>query len=127
MLQSRFSLSAAVLLAASTLFSFPVLAQQGGFVEQGTTQTSVITVMDAKNLRDDTRVVLRGNIVRSLGDEKYAFRDASGEITVEIDDDIWHGQMVSPKDPVEIRGEIDRDFRLSGDSVEIEVDQIRKL
>lgn len=123
--QSRFS--AAVLLAASTLFSFPVLAQQGGFVEQGATQTSVITVMDAKNLRDDTRVVLRGNIVRSLGDEKYAFRDASGEITVEIDDDIWHGQMVSPKDPVEIRGEIDRDFRLSGDSIEIEVDQIRKL
>jgi uncharacterized protein (TIGR00156 family) len=96
---------------------------QGGFVGPSATPEAK-TVAEARSLPDDARVALQGNIVRSLGDEKYLFRDKSGEIVVEIDDDLWRGQTVEPRDSVEIRGEIDRDW---GISVEIEADQIKKL
>jgi uncharacterized protein (TIGR00156 family) len=100
---------------------------QGGFVDNtGRSATSgVLTVEEAKKLRDDSPVQLQGAIVRALGDEKYVLRDASGEIIVEIDDDVWRGVTVGPDDKVEIRGEVDRDF--PGFPVEIEVDVIRKL
>jgi uncharacterized protein (TIGR00156 family) len=96
---------------------------QGGFVGPSAAPEAT-TIAEARSLPDDAQVALRGNIVRALGDEKYLFRDKSGEIVVEIDDELWRGQTVAPTDSVEIRGEIDRDW---GISVEIEADQIRKL
>ena len=74
-------------------------------------------------MRDDTRVVLRGNIVQHLGKDKYLFQDASGTIRVEIDDDKWQGQTVTPSDIVELHGEIDKDWN----SVEVEVNRVVKL
>jgi uncharacterized protein (TIGR00156 family) len=102
---------------------------QGGFVDDAgrssASASGTIAVEEAKKLRDDSPVQLQGNIVRSLGDEKYVLRDASGEIIVEIDDDVWRGVTVGVDDKVEIRGEVDRDF--PGFPVEIEVDVIRKM
>ncbi len=57
---------------------------------------------------------------KSLGDEKYLFKDASGAITVEIDDDDWNGLNVTPQDLIEIRGEVDKDLfdtKIDADSV----------
>jgi uncharacterized protein (TIGR00156 family) len=117
----RFFSAAFALLAA-----LPVCAQGGFVADTGrSTASGGFTVEEAKALRDDIPVQLQGNIVRALGDEKYVFRDASGEIVVEIDDDIWRGVTVSPNDRVEIRGEIDKDF--PGFPVEIEVDAVKKL
>ncbi|MBE6458189.1 MAG: NirD/YgiW/YdeI family stress tolerance protein [Alphaproteobacteria bacterium] len=65
------------------------------------------TVEQVKKMPDDTNVVLRGYIEKALGDEKYVFKDDTGSIVVEIDDDDWGGLDVSPKDKVEIRGEVD--------------------
>jgi uncharacterized protein (TIGR00156 family) len=82
-----------------------------------------ITVAEAKNLRDDSPVVLRGKIERFLGDEKYLFTDDSGTITVEIDNRLWAGFSVNQNDTVEISGEVDKDFR----GIEIEVSAIKKV
>jgi uncharacterized protein (TIGR00156 family) len=82
-----------------------------------------ITVAEAKNLRDDSPVVLRGKIERFLGDERYLFSDGSATITVEIDNRLWSGLSVNQNDTVEISGEVDRDFR----GIEIEVNAIRKV
>jgi uncharacterized protein (TIGR00156 family) len=118
----KLRLFSAVFVLAAAL---PVHAQ-GGFVDNvGQSAANALTVEDAKKLRDDSPVQLQGNVVRALGDEKYAFRDASGEIIVEIDDDVWRGVTVGPDDKVEIRGEIDKDF--PGFPVEIEVDAVKKL
>src|SRR5690606_35257924 len=51
-----------------------------------------VTAAEAANLPDDTRVRVEGRIVRSLGDEEYEFRDDTGTMRVEIDDDDWDGQ-----------------------------------
>jgi uncharacterized protein (TIGR00156 family) len=82
-----------------------------------------ITVAEAKNLRDDSPVVLTGKIERFLGDEKYLFSDDSGTITVEIDNRLWAGLSINQNDTVEISGEVDKDFR----GIEIEVSAIKKV
>ena len=74
-------------------------------------------------MRDDTWVTLRGNIVERISDDLYLFKDASGTINVDIDHKRWRGVTVTPKDTVEIQGEVDKDWN----SVEIDVKEIRKV
>lgn len=88
----------------------------------GPSGDAATTVEQAKKMPDDSNVVLRGNIEKALGGEKYVFKDATGSIVVEIDDDDWGGLDVSPKDTVEIRGEVDTHMMKPTD---IDVDAIR--
>lgn len=84
---------------------------------------SVISAEAASKLPDDTRITLRGHIVKHLYSDHYLFRDASGEIKLEIDDDVWKNLVVTPEDLLEIYGEVDKG--LTG--TEIEVDHVRKI
>lgn len=105
-------------LSASALASgFTGPQQAGGFQGPGLAPSSVA---EALKLNDDTPVVLVGQIEKSLGDEKYLFKDASGSVTVEIDNEDWRGVTVTPKDTIVIQGEIDKDFF----KTEIDVDSV---
>lgn len=92
---------------------------QGGF--KGPSALSATTVKDAKEMRDDTNVILVGRITKYLGGENYQFEDATGTITVEIDEDLWRNLTVTPEDKVEIRGEVDKSWT----KLEIDVDSIQ--
>ena len=83
-----------------------------------------VTVKQALSLKDDTKVELKGNVVKALGDEKYQFRDSTGTITVEIDDKLWHGKKVAAKTPLTISGEIDVDYK-PAKHVSIDVDSVK--
>jgi uncharacterized protein (TIGR00156 family) len=107
----------------AALFLAAGVYAQEGFTGPGPDGERTITVKQAAALADDTRVVLTGTIVRSLGDEKYIFNDATGEITIEIDRKVWRGLSVGESDRVEISGKVDKDFL----KTEIEVKKIRKL
>ena len=93
-------------------------AQTGGFKGPGLQPS---TVAEALGYSDDTPVVLVGKIERSLGDEKYLFKDSSGTVTVDIDNDDWRGITVTPNDTVVIEGEVDKDFF----KTQIDVDTVR--
>lgn len=115
--------------------SFGGQAQQGGFVSpqqpvagynQGGFKgpaPGMVSAAQAKTMRDDSWVVLEGNILRMVGHELYEFRDASGTVYVEIDDKDWMGQSATPNDKVRIEGEVDKDWN----SVEIDVKTVRVL
>lgn len=79
----------------------------GGYTGGG---SRLLTVAEALQLPDEAWVSLAGKIEKRLGDEKYLFSDASGSITVEIDDDDWRGLSIGPEDTVVIQGEVDREF-----------------
>lgn len=82
------------------------------------------TVKQALTLKDDSKVQLKGYVVKAVGDEKYQFRDNTGTMTVEIDDELWQGKPVNAKTPVTIIGEVDIDYK-PVKRIEIDVDAIR--
>lgn len=91
----------------------------GGFSGPGAMVSS--TVQAAKSMRDDANVTLTGNIVRRIGGDKYIFRDGTGEITIEIDDEDFRGQSVTPQNTVRIYGEVEKEF---GRGTEIDVNRL---
>lgn len=120
-LTSLFLLMSAV---SSTVLSNQVITNAaGGFSGPGKRQdiTTVRGALDSGQFTDDIPVTLTGFIVRSLGDEKYMFKDYTGEIKVEIDNDKWFGLQATPTLEVIIDGEIDNEFM----SKKIEVKRIR--
>lgn len=87
-------------------------------------EMAIETVADAKDKADDTIVVLQGYIAKSLGGDKYAFTDKTGEIIIEIDDDEFDGVSVTSGEMIEIMGEVDKD---SKKPAKVEVKTIKKL
>ncbi len=115
----------AVLGAGAMLSAHAQYQGPGSRAAKSAQQGPVGTVADVlKRGRDDQRVTLTGNVVRKVGWEKYQFRDASGEIRIEIDDDVMPTEPFDDKTKVEITGEVERDFLRS---VEIDVKAIRIL
>jgi len=107
-----------IITTALALISGPALAAFNG------PETAAInTVKEAQKASDDSYVLLTGSIVQSLGNETYLFKDNTGQIQVEIDNEDWMGQDVSPQDRVAIRGEVDSDWT----TTQIDVDTIQKL
>lgn len=107
----------AALLAAATMFLPVSSALASGFNGPGNAGggfsgpgPALITVQQALEMRDDARVSLKGSIVNSLGDEAYIFRDATGTIEVDIDNDVWSGLTVGPEDVITISGEVDKEW-----------------
>ncbi|HNP35635.1 MAG TPA: NirD/YgiW/YdeI family stress tolerance protein [Woeseiaceae bacterium] len=111
------------ILTLLAFFSIAAAAQAdtgaGGF--QGPDGRSLVTAAEVEGLADDTQVRLLGYIVRKTGDEEYEFKDDSGTLIVEIDDDDWRGVNVSPGDKVQLTGEVDKEWNRT----EVEVDSVQ--
>ena len=100
---------------------------KGGFkeVREPTMESfDIISVEKAKGEKDDSFVVLQGYIDKSLGGEKYLFRDETGTIQIEIKDKRFRGLTVYPDDFVQISGEVDKGWFTN---TEIEVKNISKI
>ncbi len=116
------------LLAALALSAFvastasPALAQAlaGAGAEGRAPLTTVADVL--KNRTDDYPVVITGTIIKKTGDEKYEFKDDTGAIQAEIDDeDLYNIKVDGAK--VTLTGEID----IEGQVVEIDADTVTKV
>ena len=88
--------------------------------------TTTTSVKQALGLKDDTKVQLKGYVVKAVGDEKYQFRDNTGTITVDIDDELWQGKPINAKTPLTLIGEVDIDYK-PAKRVEIDVDAVQFL
>lgn len=115
------SLSIALLSALGLSVTAHAQQNAGGFT--GPSDVSTVSVADALKLGDDTPVVLNGKIKKNLGNEKYLFSDGSADIVVEIDNEDWRGQNITPQDTIEIQGEIDKEFMKAP---EVDVDVVTK-
>jgi uncharacterized protein (TIGR00156 family) len=93
-----------ILLAAmASLIAFPALAQFSG----PSAATKPGTAAQAKDSLPGTYVTLTGNLVAHVRRDIYTFRDASGDIRVEIDPEIWQNRPVKPETKVKLMGEVD--------------------
>ena len=103
------------LIAAIGLFSTVTLA--AGYTGPGATPTTT-TVKAALEAADDTPVVLQGTIVKRIKGDIYEFRDATGSMKVEIDDEDFPPMEINDKTRVKLTGEVDRD--LVGREIDVE-------
>jgi len=105
-----------VALVALLLYAVPVGAQ---------TATPVVVPIQSVLARgkDDQRVVVRGQVLKKLDDEKYIIGDGTGNIRVEIDDDLVKGEALAIGPQLEIVGEVDenvfRDSSIKAERVAI--------
>jgi len=98
------TLAVLIVLALVALSSGPALAQFSGPSVEG----REVSVAEASALRAGTYVTVSGSIVGHLRADYFRFRDETGELRVEVDDDLWQGREVTPNDTVRLMGEIDR-------------------
>lgn len=69
------------------------------------------TVEQANNVRMRTYLTLTGNIVEHVQKDYFTFRDATGSMRVEIENEIWQGRKINPDTKVSIFGQVDSDRR----------------
>ena len=86
-------------------------------------QTNV-SVSQVQGLSDYTLVMLRGNIVQQSDENRYLFRDTTGQIDIIIPQDRWGGLYIAPSDLVEAAGELRRNERTG--QVEVHVNSIAR-
>lgn len=120
--------------AAAFAVSAMAVAQPSGYTGPsskgpgvGRTAPANAPLVTAKDLlakgKDDQYVKVQGRLVSHKGDEEYEFVDASGKMTVEIDNDYFpQGVKIDQNTLVELTGEFEKN--LIGDS-QLEVKQIK--
>lgn len=108
------AITAAAATAAALMMA--VAPAQAQFVGGPSTTITVKQLVDTG--RDDQLVTLEGYLVEQVKHEKYTFRDATGTVLVEIDDEVFMGQRVDPKTKVCLEGEFEKDM-LEKDEVDV--------
>lgn len=109
----RRGIMAAMILVLLLSLNAEATGDNGGFVADGIPPSPkkkdaavFTTVVRIRDLEEGTLVVVRGRITARVGFRLYEFRDDSGSILLDIDDDDWNGYYVYPDDPVELRGRV---------------------
>lgn len=106
-----------ILVLATIAASIPAYAQ---YVGPSIPPTTVGALLSSG--KDDQSVLLQGRLIRHLGGEHYRFSDGTGEISVELEQELWpNGVKIDDQTVVKLYGEYDKD--MIGDP-EIEVDRI---
>lgn len=75
---------------------------------RGTDDAKKMTVDFAKKMHDGASVSLRGNLISHKGEDRYVFRDKSGEINVVIPAAVFDGREVQPDQMINISGSLDK-------------------
>ena len=60
-------------------------------------------------------------IVQSLGDENYLVKDDSGTVNIEIDEDLVHGNTITPEAEVLITATVDQE----GNVTSLEAEEVQ--
>ena len=95
--------------AAATVSAGDVIESDSAAINQG--------------IREGTQVRMEGEIVQSLGDERYLLRDRKGQIEIELDDKLTADRPLKSGTQVSFTGEVEHD---DGRSV-VEVDKIHSI
>jgi len=107
MINSNFMLKGLMTVLFASLSSVNAFA---AFVGPGAKSIQTITAKEALELADDSKVALQGTLVKQTAEEHYLFKDQSGEVMVEIEDEDFRQVTVTPEDNIRITGEIDKEW-----------------
>lgn len=75
----------------------------------GTSNTlNLSSVKSLEGLKDSSIVKAEGHIVSHKKEDYYIFKDATGEIIIEIPDRVFNDMTITPEDKIHITGELEK-------------------
>lgn len=84
----------------------PPHAMDDGY--RGVEDARISTIEKAKAMHDGASVSFRGNLVKKTGDDRFLFRDKTGEITVQIPPSVFDDREVKPDHLLTVSGSLDK-------------------
>ena len=72
---------------------------------------AAMTVEEARTAPVQTRVALTGSLLNEVMRAHYMFRDATGDIRVRIESEIWGGRQITSNKTLDLRGRVETDVR----------------
>lgn len=117
----------ALLLAVPAYAAFDGPNSGAGGFQGPTSGVQADTVKKALSSWDDAPVVLTGHITERLAgsDDKYLFKDDTGQIVVDIDHEVFAGRNVTPQTRVRLSGKVDKDM-MEPTKIDVKVLEILK-
>ncbi|EGQ8038614.1 TPA: NirD/YgiW/YdeI family stress tolerance protein [Vibrio alginolyticus] len=111
---------AALAIAPSIAFAKDNAQNQSNLQFNGpVTVEKLDALLNDSNMFTEKDVVVEGNLLRQVRADKFIFSDGSGEVMVELDDDIQLNTPIDHKTKVRLFGEFE-----GGNKPEIEVEQL---
>ncbi|EMB9234908.1 NirD/YgiW/YdeI family stress tolerance protein [Vibrio alginolyticus] len=111
---------AALAIAPSIAFAKDNAQNQSNLQFNGpVTVEKLDALLNDSNMFTEKDVVVEGNLLRQVRADKFVFSDGSGEVMVELDDDIQLNTPIDHKTKVRLFGEFE-----GGNKPEIEVEQL---
>ena len=108
--------------AAIVLASANAMAGDHGKMKHDGANKPVSKVSEVQNMADDSMVYVQGYIIQNLGNDNYMLQDGSGQIMVEIDDDLMNNATITPQTVVWIAATVDQQ---TGQPVSLEAEEIQ--
>ncbi|POP41201.1 TIGR00156 family protein [Superficieibacter electus] len=75
---------------------------------RGIEDARISTVEKAKEMHDGASVSFRGNLLKKTADDRFKFRDKTGEIDVQIPPSVFDEREVKPDHLVTLSGSLDK-------------------
>ena len=105
-----------ILTIASAVILLPTIAMangQGDLNRNGGVRfngpVEVTSVAELKGIKlGETDAIVEGNILRQIQHDKFLFSDGTGEMVIEIDDDIRLDQSIDEKTRLRLSGEFEK-------------------
>ena len=113
-----------VVFLTSTMFATASWAGQREAEMLRNAAQNTVSVAQAKQLADETAVALSGVIVKRIRGDHFKFKDGSGSIEIDVDDEVWKPIHLKAGDQVNIMGEVDTQ---SDKSTIIDVEKLEKI
>jgi len=108
--------------AAAAVILTSANAMAGDKMKNDSSNKPVSKVSDVQNMTDDSMVYVQGYIIQSLGNDNYMLQDGSGQIMVEIDNDLMNNATITPQTVVWIAATVDQE---TGQPVSLEAEEIQ--
>ncbi|KGT46866.1 NirD/YgiW/YdeI family stress tolerance protein [Acinetobacter sp. HR7] len=113
-----------VVFLTSTMFATASWAGQREAAMLREAAQNTVSVAQAKQLADETAVTLSGVIVKRTKGDHFQFKDGSGTIEIDVDDEVWKPLRLKAGDQVNIVGEVNVQ---SGQAPIIDVEKLEKI
>ena len=94
--------------SANAVFAFSTKALPG--FDGPIDMPKITTAESISDMKAHTKIILQGYLVKQINKEHYLFKDGTGNVEVDIEDQIFKGANVTPETQIRLRGKVDKDL-----------------